>query len=48
VAFLCSDEAGFINGAEINIDGGVHLCQVVLGSQLELLGRRAAPTAKLG
>ena len=41
-------EAGFINGAEIDIDGGAHLCQVVLGSQREVLGRRAAPTANLG
>jgi len=40
VAFLCSEEAGFINGAEIDIDGGAHLCQVVLGSQREVLGRR--------
>ena len=48
VAFLCSDEAGFINGAEIDIDGGAHLCQVVLGSQREVLSRRATPTANLG
>ena len=45
VAFLCSDDAGFINGAEIDIDGGAHLCQVVLGSQREVLGRRTTPTA---
>ena len=42
VAFLCSDEAGFINGAEIDIDGGAHLCQVVLGSAREIRERQAA------
>lgn len=36
VAFLCSDLAGFVNGAEIDIDGGSHLCQMVLGSIKEL------------
>lgn len=40
VAFLCGDDAGFINGAEIDIDGGAHLCQVVLGSVKEVLQRR--------
>ena len=40
VAFLCSDDAAFINGAEIDIDGGAHLCQVVLGSAREVLARR--------
>ena len=40
VAFLCSDDAAFINGAEIDIDGGAHLCQVVLGSTREVLQRR--------
>ena len=40
VAFLCSDDAAFINGAEIEIDGGAHLCQVVLGSAREVLARR--------
>ena len=40
VAFLCSDDAAFINGAEIEIDGGAHLCQVVLGSTREVLQRR--------
>lgn len=40
VAFLCSEDAGFINGAEIDIDGGAHLCQVVLGSTREVLQRR--------
>lgn len=40
VAFLCSDDAGFINGAEIEIDGGGHLCPVVLGSAKEIEARR--------
>ena len=39
VAFLCSDGAGFINGAEIDIDGGLRLSSAVLGSQLELDAR---------
>ena len=42
VAFLCTDEAGFINGAEIDIDGGSHLCPVVLGSAREIRERQAA------
>jgi NAD(P)-dependent dehydrogenase (short-subunit alcohol dehydrogenase family) len=36
VAFLCSEEAGFINGAEIDIDGGGRLNPLVLGSQKEI------------
>jgi NAD(P)-dependent dehydrogenase (short-subunit alcohol dehydrogenase family) len=36
VAFLCSDAAGFITGAEIAIDGGLHLNAVALGSRKEL------------
>jgi NAD(P)-dependent dehydrogenase (short-subunit alcohol dehydrogenase family) len=36
VAFLCSEGAGFINGAEIDIDGGGRLNTLVLGSQREL------------
>lgn len=36
VAFLCSDAAGFINGAEIDIDGRLRLSQTVPGSQREL------------
>lgn len=32
IAFLCSDEAGFINGAEIDITGGLHLNTLVLGA----------------
>lgn len=43
VAFLCGEDAGFINGAEIDIDGGAHLCQVVLGSSREVLSRRLPP-----
>jgi NAD(P)-dependent dehydrogenase (short-subunit alcohol dehydrogenase family) len=42
VAFLCSEEAGFVNGAEIDIDGGSRLCQVVLGSMREVNARRDA------
>jgi NAD(P)-dependent dehydrogenase (short-subunit alcohol dehydrogenase family) len=38
VAFLCSDEAGFINGAEIDIDGGARLNTMALSSQKELGG----------
>lgn len=36
VAFLCSDEAGFINGAEIDIDGGARLNTITMGSQKEI------------
>jgi NAD(P)-dependent dehydrogenase (short-subunit alcohol dehydrogenase family) len=35
VSFLCSEEAGFINGAEIDISGGGHLNTVALGSRKE-------------
>ena len=38
VAFLASDEAGFINGAEIRIDGGFSLNTGALGSRKELRG----------
>lgn len=40
VAFLLSDEAAYLNGAEIDIDGGSHLCQAVLGSVREAQARR--------
>lgn len=33
VGFLCSEEAAFVNGAEIDVGGGIHLSPVVLGSQ---------------
>ena len=41
VAFLASDEAGFINGAEIRIDGGFSLNTGTLGSRKELRGAKA-------
>jgi NAD(P)-dependent dehydrogenase (short-subunit alcohol dehydrogenase family) len=39
VAFLASEEAGFINGAEINIDGGLRLGTASLGSRREATGQ---------
>lgn len=41
VGFLCSEEAGFINGAEIDINGGAHLSPLVLGSQRLVAERQA-------
>ncbi|MCP5041227.1 MAG: SDR family oxidoreductase [bacterium] len=41
VTFLASDEAGFINGAEIRIDGGFSLNTGTLGSIKELRGSRS-------
>jgi NAD(P)-dependent dehydrogenase (short-subunit alcohol dehydrogenase family) len=38
VAFLCGEDAAFINGAEIDISGGGHLNTIVLGSRKELGG----------
>lgn len=35
ISFLCSADAGFINGAEIDISGGAHLNTLALGSQKE-------------
>lgn len=40
VGFLCSDVAGYINGAEIDIGGGADLGQIVLDSQREVATRR--------
>ena len=40
IAFLCSEEAGFINGAEVDIDGGGRLNTMALGSRKELLGKK--------
>jgi NAD(P)-dependent dehydrogenase (short-subunit alcohol dehydrogenase family) len=42
VAFLASDPAGFINGAEIRIDGGFSLNTGTLGSVKEIRGGAAA------
>jgi NAD(P)-dependent dehydrogenase (short-subunit alcohol dehydrogenase family) len=36
VAFLASDRAGYINGEEIHIDGGMRLNVSTLGSRKEL------------
>ncbi len=36
VAFLASDRAGYINGEEIHIDGGMRLNASTLGSRKEL------------
>jgi NAD(P)-dependent dehydrogenase (short-subunit alcohol dehydrogenase family) len=43
VGFLCGDAAGYINGAEIDIGGGAHLGQIVLGSAREVATRRQPP-----
>jgi len=40
IAFLASDQAGFINGAEIDIDGGMRLNTGSLGSRKEALAQR--------
>ncbi|MDP6953090.1 MAG: SDR family NAD(P)-dependent oxidoreductase [Alphaproteobacteria bacterium] len=42
VAFLASDEAGYISGAEIDIDGGTRLSAITLGSRSELKERAEA------
>jgi len=36
VTFLASDKAGYINGSEIDIDGGTRLTTISLGSRAEL------------
>ena len=38
VRFLASDEAAYFNGAELPIDGGMHLSMTVLGSRRDLAG----------
>lgn len=42
VAFLVSEEAGYISGAEIDIDGGTRLSTITLGSRSELKERAEA------
>jgi hypothetical protein len=42
VAFLCSEDAAFVNGAEIPVDGGGRLSPAVLGSLREIRARQAA------
>jgi NAD(P)-dependent dehydrogenase (short-subunit alcohol dehydrogenase family) len=42
IAFLASDRAGFINGEEIHIDGGMRLNSVSLGSRKEAEERSGA------
>ena len=42
IAFLASDQAGFINGAEIDIDGGMRLNTSSLGSRKEVRAQRGA------
>lgn len=38
IGFLLSTEAGFVNGAEIDVSGGLHLNTLALGSRKELAG----------
>ena len=40
IRFLVSDEAGFINGVDIPIDGGLNLGGISLGSRREALGEQ--------
>jgi NAD(P)-dependent dehydrogenase (short-subunit alcohol dehydrogenase family) len=40
VAFLCSDESAYVNGAEIDADGGARLCPMVLSSVREVDARK--------
>jgi acetoacetyl-CoA reductase/3-oxoacyl-[acyl-carrier protein] reductase len=42
IAFLASDRAGYINGAEIAIDGGLRLNTLSLGSRREVRDARGA------
>ncbi len=42
IAFLASDQAAFINGAEIDIDGGMRLNTSSLGSRKEIRAQRDA------
>jgi len=44
-AFPCSEETGFINGPEVNIDGGGRLNIMAIGSHKELLGNKQGITS---
>jgi NAD(P)-dependent dehydrogenase (short-subunit alcohol dehydrogenase family) len=48
VAFLCSEDAAFVNGAEIPVDGGGRLSPAVLGSVREIRARQAAQRGESG
>ena len=48
VAFLCSEDAAFVNGAEIPVDGGGRLSPAVLGSLREIRARQAAQRGEGG
>lgn len=48
VAFLCSEDAAFVNGAEIPVDGGGRLSPAVLGSVREIRARQAAQRGEGG
>jgi NAD(P)-dependent dehydrogenase (short-subunit alcohol dehydrogenase family) len=48
VAFLCSEDAAFVNGAEIPVDGGGRLSPAVLGSLREIRARQAAQRGESG
>lgn len=41
ISFLCTDEAGYVNGADIDISGGSHLNNLSLGSRKENESRKA-------
>lgn len=41
ISFLCSDDAGYVNGADIDVSGGSHLNNLALGSRKENESRKA-------